>query len=56
MTTQKKYITTFKKLLFAYLALSKIFYWISNITSIGSGGHIRVIWRDALRGKMGKSR
>jgi len=38
MTTKKKYITTFKTLLFAYLALSKIFYWITNIMAIGPGG------------------
>jgi len=38
MTAKKENFTTFKKLLFAYLALSKIFYWVTNIMEMGPGG------------------
>jgi len=44
MTTKKEKFSTFKKLLFAYLALSKVFYWVTNIMEMGPGG-FENIWQ-----------
>lgn len=35
---KKKSAFTFKELLFAYLAISKLMYWVNNISSIGNEG------------------